>query len=272
MPRNRHIWKSRSSRESKFFFQSPQRPLDPGGPGPYPPRMDPTPNGLFDQLPSPWRALLPAEVQARLPGLEALLEEEARLGHAVCPPRPQLFAALTAVPPAGVRVVLLGQDPYPTLGVANGLAFSVRADQRLPASLKRLYEALRLDVGGEVPATGDLTGWARQGVLLLNTVLSVREGAPNSHKDRGWEDVTQALLRGLCAREAPLVFLSLGRQAEALVERLSPPERHVRIVAPHPSPLTGRRFFEAVEQTRPFSAVNAALRGLGRAPIDWGGA
>jgi len=225
---------------------------------------------LLEQLPAPWRPLLPeASHLQHLQALESLLTAEARDGQRVFPPLPRLFAALEAVAPRDVRVVLLGQDPYPTSGVANGLAFSVAPDRKLPPSLRRLYEAIAVDTGKAPPASGDLTGWARQGVLLLNAVLTVREGAPGSHRGRGWEEVTSALLRGLCAREEPLIFLSLGRQAEALVEGLSPDARHVRIVAPHPSPLTGRRFLEVVGRERPFGAVNAALLRLGHPPIDW---
>lgn len=224
---------------------------------------------LLEQFPSAWRALLPPDAASHFASLEALLESEERRGQRVFPPRPQLFAALEAVVPGDVRVVLLGQDPYPTLGMANGLAFSVAPGTKLPASLRRLYEAVALDTGRAAPTGGDLSGWARQGVLLLNAVLTVREGEPGSHRKRGWEEVTRALLQGLCGREEPLIFLSLGRQAEALVEQLAPETRHVRVVAPHPSPLTGRRFLEVVGRERPFGAVNDALLRLGRAPIEW---
>lgn len=226
---------------------------------------------LATLVPPSWRAALKGRLA---PGawtaLEAWFEAECRSAE-VCPPRERLFAALEAVAPPEVRVVLLGQDPYPAPGVANGLAFSTTADARLPASLRRLYEGLRLDVG-EAPPNGDLGGWAAQGVLLLNTVLSVRAGAPNSHRGAGWEPFCRAILEALSARPTPVVFLCLGRQAEGEVASLAPPERHVRVVAPHPSPLTGRRFLEACEQERPFTAVNRALTAVGHPPIDWSAA
>jgi len=223
---------------------------------------------LATLLPTPWHQAL----EGRLPtgtwtALDAWFEVECR-SAAICPPRERLFAALEAVDPEQVRVVLLGQDPYPTPGVANGLAFSTTADAKLPASLRRLYEGLRLDVGA-APPNGDLTGWARQGVLLLNTVLSVRAGAPNSHRGGGWESFCRAILQVLAERKAPLVFLCLGRQAEGLVEALAPPARHARVVAPHPSPLTGRRFLQACGNDRPFTAVNEALATFGLPAIDW---
>lgn len=224
---------------------------------------------LIDLMPSAWRS--PLERRLAPGTLEALGTrfDAACAEGPVCPPRDRLFAALDAVAPSDVRVVLLGQDPYPTAGVANGLAFSTSPSARLPASLRRLYEGLRRDVG-TAPPTGDLSGWAAQGILLLNTVLSVRAGEPNSHRDLGWEPVCRAMVELVAEGPAPVVFLCLGRQAEGLVEALSPPPRHPRIVAPHPSPLTGKRFLEACEQTRPFSAVNRALEAAGHPPIDWG--
>lgn len=222
-------------------------------------------------LPTPWRQALNGRVSEQAwAALETWFNGECRAAE-VCPPRERLFAALEAVAPDQVRVVLLGQDPYPTPGVANGLAFSTTADARLPASLRRLYEGLRLDVGA-APPNGDLTGWATQGVLLLNTVLSVRAGTPNSHRGAGWEPFCRAILEVLSERITPVVFLCLGRQAEGVVAELTPPERHVRVVAPHPSPLTGRRFLEACAQQRPFTRVNQALAAAGHPPVDWSAA
>lgn len=232
-------------------------------------RMSESPRpSLATLLPRPWLEALDGRLNpAAWNALETWFDAECRVAE-ICPPRERLFAALEAVPPTQVRVVLLGQDPYPTPGVANGLAFSTTADARLPPSLRRLYEGLRQDVGA-APPNGDLSGWAAQGVLLLNTVLSVRAGAPNSHRGAGWEPFCRAILEVLAEREAPVVFLCLGRQAEGVVTDLAPPERHVRVVAPHPSPLTGRRFFEACERDRPFTQVNRALESFGSPALDW---
>ncbi|RJL02289.1 uracil-DNA glycosylase [Paracoccus aestuarii] len=177
----------------------------------------------------------------------------------------RIFAALEATPPARIRVVILGQDPYPTPGHANGLAFSVTRDTALPRSLANIYREMQDDLGAR-PATGDLSGWARQGVLLLNTALSVPPGQAGAHAGWGWG----ALARQAVARaqaHGPLAFLLWGRHAQQALASLPRPEDLV-IATAHPSPLSARRGFFG---SRPFSRINGWLKAQGRAPIDWTG-
>ncbi len=187
----------------------------------------------------------------------------------VFPPPDEVFAALRHVAPAEVKVVMLGQDPYPTAGNANGLAFSVAPGMKIPASLRNLFAGLQLDLGHAPPQSGDLTAWSRQGVLLLNTVLTVREGAASSHRNRGWEVLTDAILREVNGTSGPVVFFALGVPARAMVDKLVDRSRHHMIALPHPSPLNGKSFVNAAEAQRPFSRINSLLRAGGREPIRW---
>ena len=200
-------------------------------------------------------------VSPRLMGVEAALAAETR---PVLPAPGHVFAALEAVPPDAVEVVILGQDPYPTPGHAHGLAFSAEPDVRpLPRSLANVYRELRDDVGS-APETADLRPWARQGVLLLNAVLTVPAGEAGGHAKIGWQDVTGAVLDRLDDR--PRALLLWGKPAQKLAgEHLQHPG-HLRIETAHPSPLSARRGFFG---SRPFSAVNAWLEERGKAPIDW---
>lgn len=177
----------------------------------------------------------------------------------------RLFAALAATPPEGVRVVILGQDPYPTPGHANGLAFSVASTIALPRSLRNIFAELRDDVGA-APATGDLSAWARQGVLLLNTSLSVRPGAAGAHAGWGWHRLAQQAIAE-AQRHGPLAFLLWGAQARQAAADL-PRAADLVIATAHPSPLSARRGFLG---SRPFSRVNGWLTANGHAPIDWTG-
>ena len=209
-----------------------------------------------------WRlALMPALGSEAFARLAEFLAAEHAAGHEVLPPEDQVFAALDLVEPDAVRVVLLGQDPYPTPGHAHGLAFSYRGAGALPRSLGHIFRELEADLGAALPAgRGDLTAWARQGVLLLNTVLTVRAGEAGSHRRKGWEVFTDAVLAHLDARPEPLVFLLWG--AEAKKRRKLIGKRHVVLEAGHPSPLSVRHF----RGCRHFSRANAAL---GTAYIDW---
>lgn len=227
------------------------------------------PPPLASLVPLPWRAALAPALEApSFAALERFLDAEARAAN-VFPPRPQVFAALAHTAPAAVKAVLLGQDPYPTAGNANGLAFSVSPGVRPPASLKNLFKGLAADVGAPPPSSGDLTCWADRGVLLLNAVLTVREGAPASHRKKGWEPFTEAVLRTVDGLPGPVVFLCLGQHANALVGRLLDGARHTVLCAPHPSPLNGNAFVEAAARERPFSRANAVLRAAGRGEVDW---
>ena len=218
-------------------------------------------------LPPAWQALLKDELQK--PYWCSL---EQRLGAAyesgaVYPPAQQLFAAFERTPPARVRAVILGQDPYHEPGQANGLAFSVSRGVKLPPSLQNIYKELEADLGVPAAKSGDLTSWAQQGVFLLNTVLSVRAHAANSHKDFGWQSFTDAVIAALAELPQPVAFVLWGAQGQkkaALVEK-SPYPRLV-LQSPHPSPLSAYRGFFG---SRPFSQINAFLVSYGFSPVDW---
>jgi uracil-DNA glycosylase len=160
--------------------------------------------------------------------------------------------------------VLLGQDPYHRPGQAHGLSFSVRPGVRVPPSLRNVFKELAADLGAAAPATGDLTGWAAQGVLLLNAVLTVREGAAGSHAGKGWEAFTDATIRALNDRDERIVFLLWGGYARRKADLVTNPV-HVVLEAGHPSPLNTRGFLGC----RPFSAANKALADAGRTPVEW---
>lgn len=218
-------------------------------------------------LPPAWQALLKDELQK--PYWCSL---EQRLGAAyesgaVYPPAQQLFAVFERTPPTCVRAVILGQDPYHEPGQANGLAFSVSRGVKLPPSLQNIYKELEADLGVPAAKSGDLTSWAQQGVFLLNTVLSVRAHAANSHKDFGWQSFTDAVIAALAELPQPVAFVLWGAQAQkkaALVEK-SPYPRLV-LQSPHPSPLSAYRGFFG---SRPFSQINAFLVSYGFSPVDW---
>ena len=224
---------------------------------------------LVDLVPTAWREVLAPELGA--PAFEALasfVESERARGN-VFPQQEHVFSALAHTSPTDVKAVLLGQDPYPTAGNANGLAFSVSPGMKVPASLKNVFSALATDVGVATPCSGDLTAWARQGVLLLNTVLTVREGAPGSHRKKGWEAVTTAILRHVNRTSGPVVFLAFGVPAQAMMKTVVDETRHHVLALPHPSPLNGKAFIVAAERMRPFSRANELLRAGARAAIDW---
>lgn len=187
----------------------------------------------------------------------------------VFPPRAQIFSALKQTPLAHVKVVIIGQDPYPTRGNANGLSFSVNKGVAIPGSLKNIFAGLRTDVGITAPSSGDLTPWAKRGVLLLNTVLTVQEGAAGSHQKQGWEEFTEAILKKVNEQPGPVVFLCFGKPAEAMAKKLVDTSRHTILAAPHPSPLNGKAFVRSVEQQRQFTRTNEILEAAGRGPVDW---
>jgi uracil-DNA glycosylase len=218
---------------------------------------------LPDLLPAAWRAeltpLLDPEATAALGAFVADQYRE----HTVYPPIEDLFAAYRLCPPERTRVLILGQDPYHGPGQAHGLSFSVRDGVRIPPSLRNVFKELAEDVG-VVPQSGDLTGWARQGVLLLNAVLTVRAGAAASHGGKGWEAFTDATIRALDAHTDRVVFLLWGGYARKKAALITNPA-HVVLEAGHPSPLNPKGFRGA----RPFSAANKALADAGRPVIDW---
>lgn len=209
----------------------------------------------------------PPQAWAHLPfftkDLHDINAELAQDARDILPPAHQRFAALAACAPDQVRVVILGQDPYPTPGHAHGLSFSVAPDVRpLPRSLNNIYKEMRDDLGTH-PATGDLRPWAAQGVLLLNTVLSVPAGEANGHKDLGWQTLAHQVLAEVSMR--PTAFVLWGKQAQNLAKHIHP-GAHLMIETAHPSPLSARRGFFG---SRPFSRINDWLSARGEAPINW---
>jgi uracil-DNA glycosylase len=224
---------------------------------------------LRSLVPSPWQAALePVWARPDVQSLEAFLAAE-RAGAKVFPPPERVFEALARTSPDAVRVVLLGQDPYPTEGHANGLAFSVGPGVKLPASLRNVFKGLVADVGGPMPGSGDLSPWAERGVLLLNTVLTVREGEPHSHRKKGWELVTRALLEHVVRLPPPVVFLCFGKSAAEMATALTAGTGQPLVTTPHPSPLNGTAFVDTSVAERPFTKVNALLAAGGKPPVDW---
>jgi uracil-DNA glycosylase len=193
------------------------------------------------------------------------LRAEIAAGHRYLPAGANVLRAFT-FPFDQVRVLIVGQDPYPTPGHAVGLSFSVAADVRpLPRSLENIFSEYGKDLGYPPPATGDLTPWSERGVMLLNRVLTVRPGNPASHRGKGWEAVTECAIRALVAREQPLVAVLWGRDASTLKPMLDGADC-VAIESPHPSPLSASRGFFG---SRPFSRANELLEKMGADPVDW---
>jgi uracil-DNA glycosylase len=210
----------------------------------------------------PVEAFLASEDGRRLTGF---LDERRSAGAVIYPPQP--LTALTLTPFDAVRVVILGQDPYHGPGQAHGLAFSVPAGVRPPPSLRNIFGEVQRDLGCAPPADGSLERWARQGVLLLNAVLTVEEGKPGAHARRGWEQLTSDLLRRLNEDRSPKVFMLWGAFAQA--HRAGLGELHLVLEANHPSPLSARRPPVPFLGCCHFSRANAFLAAHGRGVIDW---
>ena len=183
----------------------------------------------------------------------------------IFPPAGEIFHAFEATPLHEVKVVILGQDPYHGDGQAHGLCFSVRPEVEIPPSLVNIFQELHDDLGCYIPDNGYLEKWARQGVLLLNTVLTVRAHQANSHRGIGWEEFTDAAIRILNQQDRPIVFILWGRPAQQKTVMLNNP-KHLVLTAPHPSPLSAYRGFFG---SRPFSKTNNFLISHGETPIDW---
>jgi uracil-DNA glycosylase len=205
-----------------------------------------------------------APLQPTFTGIGEFLREESAAGRPWAPAGTNILRAFSQ-PLDDVRVLIVGQDPYPTPGHAVGLSFSVAPDVRpLPRSLQNIYRELRDDVGVETPADGDLTPWTERGVMLLNRVLTVQLGEPGSHRRRGWEEITAAAIDALVERlDAPLVAILWGKDAQSLEPAL--PDVPI-IASAHPSPMSADRGFFG---SRPFSRANDLLDELGADPIDW---
>lgn len=176
--------------------------------------------------------------------------------HMIFPPSNEVFSAFELTPLADVKVVILGQDPYHNVGQAHGLCFSVKPDVEIPPSLVNIYKELHDDLGCYIPNNGYLVKWAKQGVLMLNTVLTVRAHQANSHRGIGWEEFTNAAIRVLNEQDRPIVFILWGSPAQRKKEMLNNP-KHLILEAPHPSPLSAYRGFFG---SKPFSQTNAFWR------------
>ncbi|GFG64145.1 uracil-DNA glycosylase [Mycobacterium kubicae] len=219
---------------------------------------------LSELVEAGWAAAL-EPVADQVTKMGEFLRAEIAAGQRYLPAGPNVLRAFT-FPFDNVRVLIVGQDPYPTPGHAVGLSFSVAPDVRpLPRSLANIFDEYTADLGHPQPSCGDLTPWAQRGVLLLNRVLTVRPGSPASHRGKGWEAVTECAIRALVARAQPMVAILWGRDASTLKPMLAAGDC-VAIESPHPSPLSASRGFFG---SRPFSRANELLAGMGAEPIDW---
>nr|WP_099907765.1 uracil-DNA glycosylase [Streptomyces sp. TLI_171] len=225
------------------------------------------------ELPESWREVLAEETGKPYFAQLAEFVAAQRAEHEVFPPAGQEFSALAATPYQDVKVLLLGQDPYHDNGQAHGMSFSVLPGVKVPPSLRNMYKELHTDLGlftdpatggFRMPDNGYLMPWAEQGLLLLNAVLTVQAHKANSHKDKGWEQFTDAVIKAVSAREEPCVFVLWGNYAKKKI-KLIDTERHVVVQGGHPSPLSQKLFLGS----KPFSQINAALEGFGQKPIDW---
>ena len=193
------------------------------------------------------------------------IERVAYSSNDIFPLRKDLYRALQLSPLNTVKVVIIGQDPYHGTNQANGLAFSVNKGIKIPPSLRNIYKELEDDLGIDTPKHGDLTEWAKQGVLLLNSVLTVQKDTPGSHRSLGWEEYTDSVIKEISLQKENLVFILWGKYAEQKRELIDE-KKHLLIISPHPSPFSARRGFFG---SKPFSKTNTYLREHGISPIDW---
>jgi uracil-DNA glycosylase len=217
------------------------------------------------QLPGDWSSVLCSEVeQPYFHNLEEFLNNE-RKTQSVFPPEDDVFTALKLTPYAKVSALLLGQDPYHDDNQAHGLCFSVRPGVATPPSLVNMFKELHEDLGCAIPNNGYLVPWAEQGILMLNAVLTVRAHLPNSHKGKGWETFTDAIIAQVNQKTTPVVFVLWGSYAQKKASLIDA-SRHTIIQSAHPSPLSARNGFFG---GRPYSKINAALAQAGKTPIQW---
>ncbi|TAF05716.1 MAG: uracil-DNA glycosylase [Nostocales cyanobacterium] len=217
------------------------------------------------QLPIFWQAVLAEELtKPYVSKLQDFLVQERR-SYNIYPPEEDVFSALELTAYQQVNVLLLGQDPYHNENQAHGLCFSVKPGIKPPPSLMNIFKELKTDVGVDIPNHGYLVNWAKQGMLMLNAVLTVRAHTPNSHKNKGWELFTDAVINKVNQKSDPVVFVLWGGYAQKKL-KLIDTTRHIVIHSAHPSPLSARNGFFG---SKPFSAINAALRSCGKPEIDW---
>ncbi|WP_114521352.1 uracil-DNA glycosylase [Altererythrobacter sp. ZODW24] len=224
---------------------------------------------MSDPIPESWHKVLePALNTPEVRKLGTWLRAEEDAGKVMYPPRGQRLAALELTPLEAVKVVILGQDPYHGPGQAHGLSFSVQEGVKLPPSLRNIYKELASDIGCAVPASGDLSHWAKQGVLLLNNSLTVEAGLAGSHAKRGWDAITDAAVAAVAERAEPAVFILWGSHAQAKAARIAglTDGPHLVLKSVHPSPLSSHRGFFG---SKPFSQANAFLEHAGRGGINW---
>ena len=222
-----------------------------------------------DAVPTSWRAALePVLATPEARRLGGFLKAEEAAGKVIYPPRGLRLAALALTPLDKVKVVILGQDPYHGPGQAHGLSFSVQKGVRIPPSLVNIYKELKSDIGFIPPDHGDLSAWARQGVLLLNNALTVEQGQAGSHQNKGWEAITDACVEAVAEGPNPCVFMLWGSHAQKKAARVPGLNsgRHLVLKAPHPSPLSAHNGWFG---SRHFSKANAFLISVGREPVDW---
>ncbi len=214
---------------------------------------------------SNWKAVLADEMEkSYFKELQSFLDKEYK-EQTIYPVRSDIGSAFRVTPFNEVKVVILGQDPYHGVGQAHGMSFSVKPGVKIPPSLRNMYKELAEDLGCSIPTSGYLESWAQQGVLLLNTVLTVRAGQANSHKGMGWETFTDAVIQKLSEREKPVIFVLWGKPAQSK-KALIDERKHAIIEAPHPSPLSAHRGFFG---SKPYSNINAKLLEQGEQPIDF---
>ncbi|HLG64609.1 MAG TPA: uracil-DNA glycosylase [Ktedonosporobacter sp.] len=216
-------------------------------------------------IPESWQTHLAAELDKPYFHKLAQFVDEERQHYTVFPPEPEVFSALQITPYERVNVLLLGQDPYHDDNQAHGLCFSVCPGIKPPPSLMNMFKELQTDVGFRIPNNGYLVPWAEQGILMLNAVLTVRAHAANSHKNHGWETFTDAIIRQVNAKDDPVVFVLWGGYAQKKL-KLIDTKRHAVVQMAHPSPLSAHNGFFG---SKPFSAINAALRQANKPPINW---
>lgn len=212
-----------------------------------------------------WKELIQKESQkAYYMELLSFLNREYEL-HTVYPPKKEIYNAFTLTPFEEVKVVILGQDPYHEKGQAMGLSFSVPDEVPIPRSLQNIYKEIKAEYGYDIPKTGNLTGWAKQGVLLLNSVLTVREGEAASHQKKGWETFTDEILKAIDQKDSPVVYMLWGNFARSK-KSLIKGENHLILEAAHPSPLSASRGFFGCNH---FKLCNEFLKDHGCREIDW---
>lgn len=211
--------------------------------------------------------LAPLDVEFKQPYYKKLYEfvKDEYSKYVVYPPSEEIFDALHLTPLSEVKVVILGQDPYHEEGQAHGLCFSVKPPTAIPPSLDNIYKELKDDLGCYIPNNGFLESWAKQGVLLLNTVLTVRAHAANSHQGKGWETFTDAIIKAVETQDRPIVYMLWGKPAQTKIPMVTNPN-HLVLTAPHPSPLSAYRGFFGCKH---FSQANEFLKKNGVTPINW---